>query len=110
MARGRRTVEEVPAVPPSESLTAVQREAQSRLRVLVEEAGGRFDPGRPVRVEHLQQLAELFNEWAAEHGTSTEWGVRFSGRPGLWHALDELYPLQDPNRWDRLRFAIIELL
>ncbi|HEX3866861.1 MAG TPA: hypothetical protein VHV78_08920, partial [Gemmatimonadaceae bacterium] len=42
-----------------------------------------------------------------EHGRSTEYGLYFSGRPGLWHALDELYPLQDPNRWDRLREAVI---
>ena len=31
----------------------------------------------------------------------------FAGRPGLWTALDELHPLQDPNRLDRLRAAVI---
>src|SRR5262249_7817229 len=110
LSRGRRTVDEVPPVPASDSLKAVQRAAQSRLRVLVDQAGGRFDPAEMVPVEHLDVFAELFDAWASEYGRPSDGGIYLSGRPGLWHALDELSPLQDPNRWDRLRFAIIELL
>lgn len=110
LGRGRRTRDEVPPVPAAEALTAVQREAQSRLRVTVEQAGGRFSPARPIPVDHVEVVAALFDEWAREYGAPSDVGISFSGRPGLWHALDALYPLQDPNRWDRLRCAVIELL
>ena len=51
------------------------------------------------------QLSEVW--FLADEGDRTEYGVYFNGQPGLWHALDALYPLQDPNRWDRLRQAVI---
>jgi len=31
----------------------------------------------------------------------------FPGVPGAWHAFDDLYPLQDPNRWNGLRRAVL---
>ena len=107
LPRGRRLPNEVPDVPSAETLTGVERAAQAVLRPMVERAGGRFSSRTPIAVEHVEDLAALFNEWAHRYGRAGDRGIRFSGRPGLWHALDVLYPLEDPNRWDRLREAII---
>lgn len=107
LPRGRRRRDEVPPVPDSARLTPTQRRAQSALRDMVEKVGGRFDDHRTIPVEQLTLLGELFDEWAETHGDRTGDGIRFSGRPGLWHALDVLCPLQDPNRWDALRAAVI---
>ena len=60
--------------------------------------------------DYIEVLCDLFNQWARQHGEVMEYGLLFNGRPGLWHALDVLYPLQDPNRWDRLRNAVIAAL
>ncbi len=107
LPRGRRLREETPPVPARESLSADDAEAQRVLKDLVEKAGGRFG-GSAVPVGHLGVLAELFERWARANSDATpEGGVYFSGQPGLWKALDQLYPLQDPNRWDRLRGAVI---
>lgn len=106
LGRGRRRPDAVPPVPDTRGLSATQKLAQVALRELVEAAGGRFARAN-VPVGRLEVLTELFEEWGRRHGEPTEYGVYFSGRPGLWHALDDLYPLQDPNRWDRLRRAVI---
>ena len=55
-------------------------------------------------------FTELFDAWARSHGEPADNGISFSGHPGLWHALDELYPLQDPNRWDSLRREVLRTL
>lgn len=94
----------------SDDLTAVQQESQQLLGALVEADGGRWGLTgvKQVSIEHVDVFAGLFEEWArhnTDHGSTY-----FNGRPGLWHALDELYPLQDPNRWDRLRQAVTERL
>jgi hypothetical protein len=108
LPRGRRTRSEVPPVPVSE-LSPVQAHAQGLLQRMVEDAGGRFSQER-VGIAHIDALCDLFDEWAATHGERVGGAIRFSGRPGLWHALDQLFPLQDPNRWDLLRKAVIERL
>lgn len=108
--RGRRTRDEVPLVPEPSSLSDLEQRAQGALRRLVDDAGGRFGPGDPIPAKHLEVFAQLFQEWAIHHGHRSGSGVRFGGRPGLWHALDGLYPLQDPNRWDGLRLAILRQL
>lgn len=110
LGRGRRLRGEVPPVPSPNSLTATQAKAQDRARELVELTGGRFDGRGQVPADHIDDFMDLFNEWARIHGERTSEGIYFNGRPGLWHALDELYPLQDPNRWDALRLAVIERL
>lgn len=107
LPRGRRLRREVPAVPEPQDLNAVERVAQQHLRTLVERAGGRFETAEPIPVDHIESLVELFDAWAHRHAQSNTGVAHFNGRPGLWHALDELYPLQDPNRWDRLRQAVI---
>jgi hypothetical protein len=110
LPRGRRRRDEVPPVPMPEGLNAVEREARGVLQGLVERAGGRFSSTVPIEVDQLEVFEQLFNGWAQEHSEPTDYGICFKGRPGLWHALDELYPLQDPNRWDRLREAVIAAL
>ena len=80
---------------------------------MVKQAGGRFGlKGQQVAVEELALLTELLERWGRCHAIRESDGqLRFAGRPGLWHALDELVPLQDPNRWDKLRKALVaELL
>lgn len=107
LPRGRRLRHEVPAVPDAEGLGQVEARAQDQLRRLVERAGGRFDTKEPIPVDGLDTLADLCDAWARRHADMSSGTVHFNGRPGLWHALDELYPLQDPNRWDRLRKEVI---
>jgi hypothetical protein len=110
LPRGRRLRDEVPEVPPAEQLTELEARAQEALRELVEAVGGRFDSVTTVPVDHLDVLTQLCDRWGRRHGVPTPTGFYFSGQPGLRHALDELYPLQDPNRWDRLREAVINEL
>jgi hypothetical protein len=110
LPRGRRTQEQVPSIPATEGLPSLQQQAQRLLGALVEAGGGRWGLSgiKQVEVEHVEIFVELFEEWArrnTDHGSTY-----FNGRPGLWRAFDELYPLQDPNRWDRLRQAVIEQL
>jgi hypothetical protein len=107
LPRGRRLRHEVPAVPDPHDLTELERVAQRELRRLVDQAGGRFDSTKAIPIGSIDDLAELLDAWARRNATDKDGELYFGGQPGLWHALDELYPLQDPNRWDRLRKAII---
>lgn len=107
LPRGRRLRHEVPAVPEPDDLTSLERVAQRELRSLVDQAGGRFDSTKAIPIGNIDDLANLFDAWARRNATERNGETYFAGQPGLWHALDELYPLQDPNRWDRLRQAII---
>lgn len=109
LGKGRRTRQETPPVPEVGDLTDIEQQAQRVLRDLVEAAGGRF-AGGAIGVGHLGVLSVLFDSWGRRHAREADRGLYFSGRPGLWHALDELYPLQDPNRWDNLRAAVIKRL
>ncbi len=107
LPRGRRLRHEVPGVPSTSDLTKTQRSAQAALRSLVETAGGRFDSKTAIPLGHLTELAQLLDDWARANATNRPEGLYFGGRPGLWHTLDQLYPLQDPNRWDALRREVI---
>jgi hypothetical protein len=100
----------VPPIPAPEDLNATQRRAQEHLRTLVERAGGRYGTAESIPVDHIEPFADLFDAWGRRYAASREGVSHFTGRPGFWRALDELYPLQDPNRWDRLRQAVIEEL
>lgn len=107
LPRGRRLRHEVPEVPRPEDLNTVERTAQVALRSLVEAAGGRFDSTTVIPLGSLAEIADLLDAWGRSNATERSDGLYFGGRPGLWHALDRLYPLQDPNRWDRLRKEVI---
>lgn len=107
LPRGRRLKEEVPAVPDARDLGERDAHAQRALRELVERPGGRFDSTTAIPIGHIETLARLFDEWGRRYAEPAGSGLYFGGQPGLWHALDELYPLQDPNRWDALRRAVI---
>lgn len=96
LPRGRRLRSEVGDAPDPSTLTDLEQRAQIALRRLVEEAGGRFDSSTAIPARHLELFASLFQEWAIRHGERSADGVYFDGRPGLRHALDEMYPLQDP--------------
>lgn len=82
--------------------------AQAALDQLVDQAGGRWGiGGHSIDVDHVELLADLLEAWGRRNSRRDADGHDyFPGRPGFWHALDELYPLQDPNRWDRLRVAL----
>jgi hypothetical protein len=104
-----RTVAELPPIPAPDELTDTCRAAQPMLRELVEAAGGRLGfrgPGNMIGEGHIDVFVPVMREWAEHYGTRRDGGIEFS-RPGLWHALERLYPLQDPNRIDRLRKAVI---
>ena len=111
-ARGRRLAGELPPVPEPATLSESARRAQNALLVMVGEAGGRFSwGGSQIPVAEVPTLADRCEEWGRSQARRDRDGLLFfSGRPGLWHALDELVPLQDPNRWDQLRAAVIEEL
>lgn len=87
--------------------------ARRQLDRLVAEAGG---PGgaAPIPAEGLESVATLFQAWAEHHSdvTGLDRGerFRFDGNPGLWHALQSVVPLVDPDRWDQLRAAAIRRL
>ena len=108
--RGRRLRHEVPDIPSPDGLDDLGRRCQAAVARLVEEVGGRFDSKTAVPARHLELFASLFEAWAVRHGERQGDGVYFGGQPGLWHALDDLYPLQDPNRWDGLRREVIRQL
>jgi hypothetical protein len=96
----------VPPVPPPSGLTEVERGAQTVLRDLVERAGGRMGlRGTGVRAVVHESVVVLLQEWAYRHAVEDGRTLRFPGQPGMWQALDRLYPLQDPNRWDGIRKA-----
>lgn len=100
---GRRTRDEVPAMPSESDLSRSDARAQRSLMALVDEAGGRFDSTTAIPVGHVDVLADLLDAWGRRHATPQDGHLYFGGQPGLWHALDQPCPLQDPNRWDRLR-------
>ena len=111
LGRGRRTREKTPSVPSQDELGDLDRRAQRALHRLVEEAGGRWGiKSRPIPTGDLDVLTDLFEAWGKRHARNEQGRSYFPGRPGFWHALDELYPLQDPNRWDKLRLAVTERL
>ena len=107
LSRCRRLRHEVPEVPPPDDLNTVERAAQVVLRSLVETAGGRFESTTAIPLGSLAEIADLLDAWGRSNATERSDGRYFGGRPGLWHALDRLCPLQDPNRWDRLRKEVI---
>lgn len=110
--RGKRLAGELPPVPDAAALSDSARRAQAVLLVMVGEAGGRYNwGGTQIPVAEVSTLADMCEEWGRSQARRDRDGrLFFSGRPGLWHALDELVPLQDPNRWDQLRAAVIEEL
>jgi hypothetical protein len=110
LPRGRRLRHEVLDVPSPSDLTHVEKVAQAALRSLVGEAGGRFESTKAIPIGNVSELADLFDAWGRRHANDKDGELYFAGQPGLWHALDELYPLQDPNRWDRLRQEVIREL
>ncbi len=104
-----RTLTELPPVPAPDELTDACRAAQPALRELVEAAGGRLGfrgPGNMIGEGHIDVFVPVMREWAEHYGIRRDGGIELS-RPGLWHALERLYPLQDPNRIDRLRKAVL---
>lgn len=110
LARGRRSLDEVPPVPSAAELNPRQVAAQAVLIELVQDSGGRIDAATPIALGGVDVLADLLDSWGRSHARVRQGQLYYNGRPGLWHAFDALYPLQDPNRWDRLRqAAIIEL-
>lgn len=109
LPRGRRTRAETPGVPEPSDLSPAGRRVQPLIEDAVTRAGGRFASG-PVPSLHVHQLADYFEEFASSHAVRERGQTVFHGRPGFWQALDVLYPLQDPNRWDRWRFDIIREL
>lgn len=84
--------------------------ARRALDELVVRAGGP-NGSTPIPVGHLSALADLFDAWARHHGNTEPGGViRFGPEPGLWHALQGVQPLTDPNRWNKLRHAVVQHL
>lgn len=106
LTRGKRRRDEIPDVPVESDLSELERTAQRVLIDMVEKAGGRFDSGRPIPVAHLDVLTDLLADFGRRHADERDGRLVFSGRPGMWHALDDLCPLQDPNRWDKLRASL----
>lgn len=92
--------------PPAPPVQPDGKQAQRVLQAMVARAGGPSGSS-PIPVDHLPTLKLLFNAWAARFGEHTGDGIIFRGRPGLWHALDQLVPLTDTNRWDGLRKAVL---
>jgi len=107
LPRGRRLRHEVATIPDANDLSDLDARAQRALGAMVEKAGGRFDSKTAIAADHVELLTELLDTWGRRYATHTETGLYFGGQPGLWHAFDQLYPLQDPNRWDRLRAAVV---
>lgn len=107
---GRRTRDEVPPVPDASALWNSNSELRPRC------AGSSKTPaGGSIPPALFRHNISSCSEPCSMHGpsaTGSDLGTGCSspGRPGLWHALDDLYPLQDPNRWDHLRLATIRHL
>lgn len=114
---GRRTEDEVPSVPDPESLGPDERNAQQLLRSVVDGNGGRFGfppdvPGRiPADGIDIGALTDFADSWIRSHSADDgSGGLRHSGQPGLWHCFDDLYPLQHPDRWNKIRSAVADEL
>jgi hypothetical protein len=70
---------------------------------------------RGVLVDHHAVVGEFFTAFAREGGRRADGGVYFGGRrsePGLWHALQELHPLDadDTSAWNDLRREVVAQL
>ena len=86
--------------------TGIQAYAQRRTRSAEAHAPGSSSVGI-VEEDLLDGIVADFNAGSYRACVEPLEALYFDGRPGLWHALDDLYPLQDPNRWDPLRQAVI---
>lgn len=110
LGRGRKTREETAPIPNPGQLSEPDRRAQSALAQLVEAAGGRWglNHTKSIPVGEVDLLTDLVARWMSLHGRPHPSNGRpyFPGEPGTWRAFDELYPLQDPNRWNGLRRAV----
>jgi hypothetical protein len=84
--------------------------ARRELSGLVSRAGG--EQGRKqIQVGDVEVLADLFDAWARYHGTAEPGGgIWFGPKPGLWHALQGVVPIDDTNRWDSLRKDVVKHL
>lgn len=114
---GKRTRAELPEVPNSEELSPLAQGAQRLLRSATENDGGRFGlppelTGQiPVDGIDIGALTDFAAEWLTLQSEVTAEGDRYhNGRPGLWHCFDDLYPLQDPNRWNEIRESVADEL
>lgn len=109
LGRGRKTREETAPLPDRSQLNDLEGRAQTALKGLVDDAGGRWGliDAKSIPVGHLDLVVDLLARWMVQYSTPHKQSGRayFPGRPGLWHALDDLVPLQDPNRWNPLRAA-----
>ena len=81
------------------TLTEIQQRARKALVSLVAQSGGVSGKAQ-IQQDQIPLLKELFTERFVERSQWHDDGaiVRVDG----WHAFDELVPLEDPNRWDRL--------
>lgn len=102
---------DVPAVP--ETMPgSLEARAQQTLSGGVSAAGGRFGimpEAHAVRVGSvdIDVLTDRVDRWARERATTNPDGdLYFKGRPGLWRAFNDLYPLQDANRWNPIRKSV----
>jgi len=107
LGRGRKAEDQVAVVPHAAQIPAYARPVQDELRKLVERAGGRMGlRTKTIPVGDARLLADGVEQWAKAHLIQRNGRLYFAGRPGIWHFFDSLYPLQDPNRWDRMREAV----
>ena len=89
------------------TLTEIQQRARKALVSLVAQSGGVSGKAQ-IQQDQIPLLKELFTERFVERSQWHDDGaiVRVDG----WHAFDELVPLEDPNRWDRLRAEVYKSL
>jgi len=81
----------------------VKHRAELALKALVAESDGP-DGGGQIKTGSLSVLKELFAERFVASGRPHNDGL-LANTDG-WHAFQELVPIADPNRWDRLRAAV----
>lgn len=104
-------------MPPQGGLSETARSLQDQLRLAVKQDGGRL--GIPPEISgqispdllDMDALTDYADQWARKFAEPYENDSRyFSGRPGFWRCFDELYPLQDPNRWNAIRHGVTTAL
>jgi hypothetical protein len=83
-------------------------------RPAVERAARRADAAGRHRITlddtEVDAIAELFDHAARTFGRHGVNGVTFGGRsgePGLWHFLNGICELEDTNRWNEPRKAVV---